>query len=148
MIFYQSSFKVQLDPWGNSLQSKKCISTYWRSSVWKTRQENPPAGSSVTETNAPFQTGVSHLLSLQAVVGKRGKLIKGRSMVRRCFRSFGNLSSLLGCNTNAHSRGKNGKGTKTGFATRKFGPFFWDNWCESNSRCDVFSSLHVSDVVL
>lgn len=41
--------------------------------MWKTRQENPPAGSSATETNAPFRTGVSHLLSLQAVVGKRGE---------------------------------------------------------------------------
>lgn len=80
--------------------------------------------------------------------GSEGKLIKSRSMVRRCFRSFGNLSGLMGCNTNALSRGENGKGTKTGFATRKLSLFFGDKWCKSNSCCDVFSGLHVSDVVL
>lgn len=81
-----------------SLEAKKKMYT---SSMWKTRQENPPAGSS--GTNAPFCTRVLDRLSLQET--PQGS-VDGAEML-----SFiGKLSSVLGCNTDARSRWRERQG--------------------------------------
>lgn len=72
--------------------------------MWKTRQENPPAGSSVTNKRTFLVPGCRTGCPGRWRGKRGGNFLEGRLVVRRCLRCVGKLSSLLGRTTNAQSR--------------------------------------------
>lgn len=71
--------------------------------MWKTRQENPPAGSSVTNKRTFLYQGVGQVVTPGRCGGSEEThqgSVDGAAMLS----SSGKLSSLLGRSTNAHSR--------------------------------------------
>lgn len=71
--------------------------------MWKTRQENPPAGSSVTNKRTFLNPGVRPVVA-QGHRGEARELFKGQLMVQRCFHMLEKLSRLLGENSEGQKK--------------------------------------------
>lgn len=91
-------------------------------------------------------------VALIVAPGRRGEARENSSRVGRwCADAFVLLETCLvsWVATQTHFRAaRTAREQKLALQRENSSLFFGDKWCKSNSRCDVFSGFHVSDVVL